>query len=242
MRTCNDYEIELSALLDGECDPAGVIDLMDHVTTCSECSSFYMELRSFQETVDGAELAPSRDADSVSSAEPGRKAGFFGLIRSGGLMPRGGWTSDWGLGMAAVAVVTVVAAGLWFGGAFNSNTSNTSNTSGTTPVEMTGNAGGNPDGRAQDEPSSEEVKEAAENVMITLGENARQMDEERFIELVTEILRADRRYQEEMYVVLDQITQDSMTEEGGSTFGGEGSDTESSGMGFSTFGQSRMMN
>jgi hypothetical protein len=225
MRTCNDYEIELSALLDGECDPAGVIDLMDHVTTCSECSSFYLELRSFQETVDGAELMPSRDADSVSSAEPERKAGFLS-----------GWIPNWGLGVAAVAVVTVVAAGLWFGGAFNSNSGDT------TPVEMTGSADVNPDGIAAGEPSDEEVKDAAENVMITLGENSGQMDEERFIELVTEILRADRRYQEEMYVVLDQVTQDSMAEEGGGALDVEGSDTEGSAMGFSTFGQSRMMN
>jgi len=44
-------------------------------------------------------------------------------------------------------------------------------------------------------------------IFIRLEEDKGRMSEERFVALVSEILRADRRYQQEMYVVLDEITQ-----------------------------------
>jgi hypothetical protein len=44
-------------------------------------------------------------------------------------------------------------------------------------------------------------------LFIRLEEDKGRMSEERFVALVSEILRADRRYQREMYVVLDEIAQ-----------------------------------
>ena len=59
MKRCEEYEVELSAMLDGESDPATAVEMMDHICQCSSCRDFYKELRSFQSLVDGLSPAPA---------------------------------------------------------------------------------------------------------------------------------------------------------------------------------------
>ena len=66
MKRCNEYEVELSAMLDGESDPATAVMLMDHISQCESCREFYRELRSFQSLVD--DLSLEGDAESERRA------------------------------------------------------------------------------------------------------------------------------------------------------------------------------
>ena len=162
MKHCSDYEIELSALLDGESTPAMALKLVEHVASCSACSTFVRELRNTQAFVDSLQIVPDLEPETVAVVPIERKR-----QRLLGLRPQ------WAVGIAALLTVTV---GLWFSSYV-----------------------GTPAGRTNDLRDGE--------LVIRLEENKGRMSEERFVALVSELLRADRRYQNEMYVVLDEITQ-----------------------------------
>lgn len=171
MTRCTEYEIELSALIDGESDPATVIELMDHLSQCAACREFYGELRSFQSKVDGISLAGTIEeapAPQVARAPAPRalRRRWFEF----GAPPRWAW------GALAGAVVAVA---LWVGGVFE-------NANGPTP---------NPYGG---------------EIVLTLEEDKNSVDEQRFVELVAEVLRADRRYQRQMLVVLNEMNRGSV--------------------------------
>ena len=160
MKNCNDYEIELSALLDGESSPAMALRLVDHVASCSGCSEFVRGLRSTQSLIDSLQL----ESESV----PGEEA-------VGTIVPRQkhflGLRPQWAIGLAALLIVSV---SIWFG------------TDVGTPNSLTN-----------------DIRDGELN--IRLEEHKGRMSDERFFALVSELLQADRRYQNEMYVVLDEI-------------------------------------
>lgn len=163
MKRCKEYEVELSALIDGESDPATAIELLDHMIQCASCSEFYRELRSFQSLVD--DMSPESVPQSVAApARRERRPRWLGAA------PRWAW------GVAAVLIVAVGAIGLWVAGPFEP-----SSDSGPGPTE--------------------------EGMVIQLGEDSGDMDEQRFVELAAELLRADSRYQQEMYQILGQVGQ-----------------------------------
>ena len=186
MKRCEEYAVELSAMLDGESDPATAVGLMDHVCQCSSCRDFYQELRSFQSLVDDMSPAlaarPALESPTARGLrEPRRR--WFGWL---GAAPRWAWAT------AAV----VVAIGLWAAGT----------------------------GVLTDQP---EVDISAGVVTIELESDELSVDDERFIQLASEILSADRRYQHQMYVILDQVRQN--TEPGESPFDGEVAENEERG-------------
>ena len=173
MKQCSEYEPELSAIIDGESDAITVIEVLDHVTQCSSCRSFYTELRAFQTAVDGVSFAEQEEpATSVPVRE---KRSWFR------------WAPQWGMGLAAASVLAI---GLWWGGVF-------------------------------DQLSKDTVLVEGGELYIQVGENKGDMDDPRFVEIVTELLGADRRYQDQMYVVLDEMQE---TNEAGEKrrFGDEG--------------------
>ena len=108
MEHCTNYEIEFSAMLDGEGDPVTVIKLMDHMVSCPSCRDFYRNLRSFQDLVD--EIPPVVEPDTTPvpiQASPRtfkkkQRRNIFGVI------------PQWAWGSAAALVVVV---GLWVTGA-----------------------------------------------------------------------------------------------------------------------------
>jgi anti-sigma factor RsiW len=162
MTRCSDYEIEISALTDGESDPAMALKLLTHVAECSACSEFVRELRMTQELVDSIPEVPEDESQSAEIVSiPRRRPSVLGL------------KPQWVLGLAALLVVTV---GVWF------------NTGIATSANLTNDLR---DGE----------------LVIRLEEDKGRMSEERFVAMVSELLRADRRFQNEMYVVLDEITQ-----------------------------------
>jgi len=179
MKRCDEYEVELSAMLDGESDPATAVELIDHMCQCSSCRDFYQELRSFQSLVDDMSPTmaerPALDSPTARELREPRHP-WFGWL---GTAPRWGW---------ATAVIVIVAIGLWAAGS----------------------------GVLTEEPG---VNIGEGIVTIELESDELSVDDERFVELASEILSADKRYQYQMYVILDQVRQN--TEPGESPFDGE---------------------
>jgi hypothetical protein len=190
MNRCEEYELELSAMLDGESDPATAVVLMDHLCGCSSCREFYGKLRSFQALVD--DISPAAEGQPAAyavapAADTGQKRGWFDWI---------GGTPRWAMGAAAVLVVAI---GIW-----------------------AANGAGIFDRSGDDENMFQ-----GGTVTIELAGDALSVDDEKFIELASAILGADRRYQHQMYVILDEIRQD--TQPGESPFDGEVADDEERG-------------
>ena len=154
MNECRDYELEISALLDGESDPSTALELLEHVGTCGSCGTFVREVREAQAKIDRAYFEAEPVLTEVSPRQ---------RDRSLGPLPRWAW------GMAA-AIMVAVGGSL----AINANYSN---------------------GSANSLTDAE--------IVVRLEEDRGTMTDDRFIELTTELLRADRIYRDEMYSVLD---------------------------------------
>ena len=152
MKRCNQYEIELSALLDGESDPATAVALMDHISHCVSCRDFYRELRSFQSLVDG--IAPAED--KVPESEHARRRWSWAFP-----VPRWAW---------GVAAALFIAIGSYAAGT----------------KQLIGLNNG-------------------DRVTFESAEGESGADEERFVELASEVLRSDRRYQQQLYRILGEI-------------------------------------
>lgn len=170
MTKCSDYEIELSALVDGESDPAMALKLVEHIASCASCSEFVRDLRGTQEIVDGLEFAPRTEASQPDVVPLKHKS-----RRILGLRPQ------WAVGIAALLVATV---GVLFS------------------------------------PGTESVRTITNDfrngeITIRLEEDKGKMSDERFVALVSELLRADRRYQNQMYVVLNEVAQNGASSESG---------------------------
>ncbi|MEZ4648554.1 MAG: hypothetical protein R3E97_07155 [Candidatus Eisenbacteria bacterium] len=60
-------------------------------------------------------------------------------------------------------------------------------------------------------------------IQVGLGEDKASMDDERFVELTTELLRADRRYHRKMLEVMQEVDVDAFIAEGSTDVGGAGS-------------------
>ncbi|MFH1843127.1 MAG: zf-HC2 domain-containing protein [bacterium] len=164
MSACEQYEIEFSALLDGESSTAQVVELLDHLVQCPACREFYQELRSFQDLVD----------DLPDLAElPAQLSLQQRLQTRAGIVPR------WARGLAAVFLFMVGVVGI-------------------TTVSIT------------EEP---DLANSPIPATITLEENRGQMNDDRFLEIVTELLQAGRQYHDEMAEILKQIQRPTSADE-----------------------------
>jgi hypothetical protein len=193
MCSCECFETELSALLDGESNSQAAIAVLDHVARCPSCREFYRELRDFQEAVDRlpvltpvardvsapaarcrplpaqAELPTGlRGFDADDPAAPGSRAG---TTRTPGRGSPGRSAPSWALGLAAVLVIAVVSYGILHLG-----------TRGTVPDPAVN-----------------------QNLTIQLEGKKGQMDRDRFVGLVKELLQADRQYQFKMLGILSSL-------------------------------------
>jgi len=176
MNGCQEHEIELSSLLDGESSAAAMVRTLDHLVGCPACRGFYAELRSFQERVDSlAPLSPGEGlsttpADPFPVVSPAVAPASAGKRRlPGGARPIR--LPRWAWGAAATLILTLSLAGAhWL-----------------------------PARRQAPRP------ERGETLTVRLEEDAGQMSDRRFLQLTTELLRADRRYREMMGRVLDDV-------------------------------------
>ena len=61
MKSCESYEMYISALVDGESSRADTLAILDHMPACPSCQAFYRDCRELQEVTDRLPV----DADSV---------------------------------------------------------------------------------------------------------------------------------------------------------------------------------
>lgn len=156
MNKCSEYELEISALFDGESDPATALELLEHVATCPSCSAFVQNLKAMQGALDRVYDIGQPSSAPVSAIEP--------KLRSR-RMPRWAW------GLAATIVLSL------------------------------GLAYGLPATFSVDSDSALQERQ----MVIRLEENRGDMSQDRFMEMVSELLSADRMYQNEMSAVLEAV-------------------------------------
>ncbi len=183
---CPDFEIEVSALVDGELDAVETPRVLDHLLACASCASFYRSARKLNRLVRPrlAELETGSPADALPLPKggwdriaqairrekkgDGKAATLHPLYRSRTLL--------------ALAALLVLSAGLW---SLRSSL---------------------PGGAGRSEGGEEVVPGSLE---VTLGERAGKADgmtDRRFLEIATELIAADRRYQREMLRVMNAVS------------------------------------
>ena len=98
--SCEPFEVEISALVDGELEPDRVLPVVDHVAGCPDCRRFFLDARRLD-----AVVAPTRDT------APAPVELWPGIAAAGGLARRPPWALPrWALAAAAMAFG---ALGLW---------------------------------------------------------------------------------------------------------------------------------
>ena len=59
MKSCSDYEMIISALLDEEASREEVLDLFDHLPACAACQRFFRDCRALQDVAAGSRASRS---------------------------------------------------------------------------------------------------------------------------------------------------------------------------------------
>ena len=174
MKSCEEYEIELSSLLDRELPPAAAAEALEHALTCAGCNHFYRAARRLQgltaavDTPDDAQLDPARAEElwrrvEAAGAPPVRDLGWRRPLRAAALIVLGLGGGYWLAGRAAGPAPTPPAQ---------------------VPTAATNVAASHPAPATPGAPA------------------AAAMDEHRFVALAGELLAADVRYQRAMLEVL----------------------------------------
>ena len=96
-RTCEHYQMELSALLDGELEPHAMRALLDHLLDCPDCACFYIEARDLQSLVNRLE------PDAVVPT----------AVRGPAPAPRAAWLRRSPAWAWAAAAAVALVAGVW---------------------------------------------------------------------------------------------------------------------------------
>ena len=100
--TCDDRELQLNALIDGELDRAAAQDLLQHVADCPDCAATLVGLMAVKTRL--AALAPERVAPAIVVQRVDQAllvhARRFNLLR---------WTAGFGLGTLASGLAAVIA-------------------------------------------------------------------------------------------------------------------------------------
>ena len=108
MKSCEEYEIELSSLLDRELPPAAAAEALEHALACADCNHFYRAARRLQEAA-----VPAAAADDDAQLEPERAEQLWRQVHAAGA-PR--WTSaaGWLRPLRAAALIVLgVGGGYW---------------------------------------------------------------------------------------------------------------------------------
>jgi len=111
MKSCEEYEIELSSLLDGEAEPEAAAAAIEHALTCASCGAFFRAARRL--------AAPARALAAAEHGLPRERAETLWLeIRrltapaaAGGRAAGGAWAR--GLRAAALVAVGLGGGYLW---------------------------------------------------------------------------------------------------------------------------------
>ena len=175
MKSCGDYEIELSSLVDGELPPRAAGEALEHAFGCPGCRDFYRAARRLESA--GAELRRDAPEPQEESAEGWRRVQAR-LAESAGV-------ARW-LPSRALRAAALVALGLGGGYVLSGVLRPLPGARSTVTAATTPGASG--------------VVPAASAMAAPAAPTA--MDEHRFVALADELLRADVRYQRAMLQVL----------------------------------------
>lgn len=104
MNQCEFFEVQISALIDGELSTAELQPLMDHVLQCESCRMFYDEARTLQKLADDMMLATELEIAPVAVSEEPRARRF--PLSSIPMAPQ--WA--WGAAAAVILAIGLTAA------------------------------------------------------------------------------------------------------------------------------------
>lgn len=68
MKSCESYEIHISALIDGETNRADTLAILDHMPGCASCQRFYRDCRQLQDVADEMPLSIDVQRESESAS------------------------------------------------------------------------------------------------------------------------------------------------------------------------------
>lgn len=177
MGPCETCQLTLSAFLDGEASGAELREALDHLAGCPACRAFYQAARRLEEAC--WHLAPS----GAIRPEPAAAAAEAPLAQ--GEIPRA--DLEPGRPRSFLTRLGLQPAWTWAAAA----------------VALVAVLAGGWDLIRRFEPAS--GPQGAGPVAITLGEERGRMDDDRFVAMAVELLKADSRYREEMRVLLEDI-------------------------------------
>lgn len=179
MNRCEQHQMRISALIDGELEQREYLELLDHVLDCSQCALFFRSAKHLQQVVEGTEacLPSASDATAAGAAvsasdDAGRSKRRAGAGHRERLVPGPAW--GWAAAFVLVAVVTLWQ--VW--------------------------PGPSPADTARISP--EGGRDADLTIVLETSPDA--MTEDRFLSMAVELLQADERYQTKMAEVLHAAT------------------------------------
>ena len=189
--TCESIEASLSALIDGELEAPEQLPAVDHLLTCASCQDFYHQARALGSMVVSA---TAHNTEAAPLMVWGRIATEAGLSESGTSASSGKarvlafWRNKprYVPGALQLAAVLIVAVGLWL----------------LRSVVL-------------DTPRSGSSGYSGEGVVeVVLEQNRGSMSDERFLELTTELLQADRDYHRKMLQIMSAVDELAARPEG----------------------------
>ena len=188
--TCEAFELSLSAMIDGELESPEQLLVIDHLLACAPCRDFYRQARALgslvmsESATQAVEPAPLEVWDRIVT-ETGLQERER-LDRSGAVLFSGPWLRRHRHVPRALglAAALVVAVGLWL-------------------LRPTA-----PDTRALGPADDSDVVE------VVLEQDKGAMSDERFLELTTEILKADRGYHRKMLEIMSVVDDMAVRPEG----------------------------
>jgi hypothetical protein len=171
MATCEAFEIEISAMIDGQLPAAEALPVIDHICGCRSCRGFYRMVRGLEASLAEARVSSGRGElpaglwarIDAELQEDGVAGEVVSLPQAAHSLP--GWL--WKMAAAILVLVGTIVIGR----------------------QML---------PANDGPPSDVL-------MVRMESDRGQMSDQRFIELTTELLRADRRYHQKMSDILQAV-------------------------------------
>ncbi len=186
MKPCEVFEASLSALIDGELEVPDQLPAVDHLLDCASCRAFYAQARALDDMLVESR---SRDADPAPERLWEAIAAESGVAGGSAKAGRGRRWPRWAMQLAATLLL---GAGLWWAWpALEAPL---------TEVPVVDDIG--------------RVEDDGGPVAVVLEEDRGSMSDERFVELATELLKADRRYHRQMLEVMSVVTEATRRTEG----------------------------
>lgn len=202
---CERHEADLSAILDGELSTVDLTSTLDHLVSCSSCAAFYRRSRELDRAVAEARSEPLGGVDDsdpaiepsaevwrrISEQAPWSEGGRDRAREASHFRPRRQTLVEWAPRLAAAFVL---AFGLWMAHLVTRDAGSGALFQQASEASV--------DVLSEDELSESRIETESTADSSDLSE----MDEERFVALASEVLKADPKYHYEMLDVMKTAT------------------------------------